>query len=76
MTAAAKSRVPLPTVENRLVRMEADFHNVAELLKETRDDIRHLRAETRLDFRWLIGLLITGFIGIAGLVASAAGWLR
>lgn len=76
MTAAAKNRGPVPTIESRLVRIEADVHNVAGLLKETRDDMRQLRAETRLDFHWIIGLLITGFIGIAGLVISAAVWIR
>jgi hypothetical protein len=40
-----------------------------------REEIRDNRREHRSDFRWLLGIMLAGFVGLAGMIAHGLHWL-
>lgn len=66
---------PTPNLESRVARLEATTESILRELLEMRADIRELRAEMRqmradleTTFRWLLKLMIYGFVTLAGIM--------
>ena len=58
-----------PTTDHhgeRIARLEAISEQLGEVLREIRQDIR----EGRRDFRWIVGIQVTGFLVVIGTVIS------
>ena len=48
---------------------------ISALRAETHADLRDIRQTQRSDFRWLLGILLGGFIAMLGAMAHGFHWL-
>ncbi len=57
--------------EQRLTRTETICEKIENDLYNIRSDIRDIR----IDFRWLVGIMLTGFAGLFGMMAHGFHWI-
>lgn len=48
---------------------------VSKLRSDLKEEVGKLREEARMDFRWLLAIMIGGIVGLAGLMAHGFHWL-
>lgn len=74
------------SLEARVAKLESDTGHIVTTLNEIKIDLRdiqktqrqestEIRSLQRTDFRITWGAMITGFIGLSGLMAKGFGWL-
>ena len=68
--------MPDPTndVSPRLAVLEEIAKGTKEALADMRAEIRALRADQRSDFRWLLGIILGGYVGLLGVMAHGFHW--
>lgn len=62
-------------LESRVARIESDVSHIRSDVADIKSDIREMRRNATTDFRLLFGSLITGLVGMAGLMAKGFHWL-
>lgn len=62
-------------MEARVAKLEAHVEHIQTDIKDVKSDVRELRKTVDSDFKILAGMIITGVIGLAGLMAKGFGWL-
>jgi hypothetical protein len=68
--------VPDPTnaVLPRLVVLEEIAKNTKDALIDLRTEMRAFRAGQGSDFRWLLGIILGGYVGLLGMMAHGFHW--
>ena len=69
--ADAEPTPPPPSLEPRVAVLEQIARNTAEVMAEIHKDIRELRT----DNRWLLSIMLGGFIAMLGAMAKGFHWL-
>ena len=62
-----------PDMEPRVAVLEELAKGTKDALADLRAETRALRAEQRTDFRWLLGILIGGFVSLGGGMLALLG---
>ena len=68
--------MPDPTndVLPRLAVLEEIAKATKDALIDLRTEMRALRADQRSDFRWLLGIILGGYVGLLGVMAHGFHW--
>lgn len=68
--------MPDPTndVLPRLAVLEEIAKTTKDALIDLRTEMRALRADQRSDFRWLLGIILGGYVGLLGVMAHGFHW--
>ena len=62
-----------PDMEARVAVLEEIAKGTKEALAELRAEMRALRTEQRTDYRWMLGVLIGGFVTLGGGMLALLG---
>jgi archaellum component FlaC len=55
--------------------LRSDIKEIKKDINEVRKDINEVRKESHSDFKWLLGFIISGFIGVLVLIAHTQHWI-
>jgi hypothetical protein len=62
-------------LENIASDIRDDMKEIRGDIKELKQDMKDIRKESHSNFKWLLGFMISGFIGMFGLIAHTQHWI-